>query len=142
MSTKEKETRFREAVRYMDNASNILRTRARKRDRFYEDEKYVRMACATAYNAVLLAVDTYLEMKDRVIRKKKDSRKSVDDYRKELAVVDSKLLKEFNSAYRVLHLEGYYEGETKYDTIQSGMDSAIQIINKIKPIGLESYKQN
>ena len=68
MSTKEKEMRFREAVRYMDNATDILRTKAKKKDRYYQDEKHVRMACATAYNAVLLAVETYLEMKGKVIK--------------------------------------------------------------------------
>ena len=142
MSTKEKETRFREAVRYMANASDILRTKARKKDRYYEDEKYVRMACATAYNTVLLAVGTYLEMKDNAIQKKKNATISVDDCRKKLAGIDTKLLKEFNSAYRVLHLEGYYEGETKYDTIQSGMDSAVHIVNKIRPAGLDSLMLN
>ena len=126
----------------MENASDLLRTKARKKDRYYEDEKYVRMACATAYNAVWLAVDAYVEMKGHPIRKKRNSRISVEDYRKTLGVLDSKLLKEFNSVYRVLHLEGYYEGETKYDIIRSGMDSAIQIINKIKPIGAENYKLN
>lgn len=142
MSTKEKETRFREAVRYMDNASDILRTKAKKKDRYYGDEKYVRMACATAYNAVLLAAETFLEMKGRVIKKKKNSRLSVDDFRRELSKLDNRILDEFNTAYRVLHLEGYYDGERNYAVIQSGQDSVIQIINKIRPIGLESYKLN
>ena len=33
-----------------------------------------------------------------------------------LAVMDNKLLKNLNNAYHVLHLEGYYEGETKINT--------------------------
>ena len=53
-----------------------------------------------------------------------------------------KILDEFNTAYRVLHLEGYYDGERNYSVIQSGLESVIQIINKIKPIGTESYKLN
>ena len=32
MSTKEKETRYREAVRYMENALEILRMKAKKKD--------------------------------------------------------------------------------------------------------------
>lgn len=142
MSTKEKEVRFMEAVRYIHNASDILRTKAKKKDKFYEDGKYVRMACATAYNAVLLALDTYLEMKDVVIQKKKNSRKSVDDYRKALTIIDNKMLREFNSAYNVLHLVGYYDGETKFNVIREGMDSAITIINKIKPFGLDDIRLN
>ena len=142
MSTKEKEMRFREAVRYLENASDILRTKANKKDRYYQDEKYVRMACATAYNAVLLATESFLEMKGEVIKKKKNSRLNVDHFRKGLAKVDNKVLDEFNTAYRVLHLEGYYEGERNYATIRSGMDSATQIINKIKPTGLENFKLN
>jgi hypothetical protein len=59
-----------------------------------------------------------------------------------LAQLDKKLLNEFNTTYNVLHLNGYYEGETKYDVIRSGMDSAVQIINKIKPIGLPGLKLN
>lgn len=142
MSTKEKEMRFREAIRSMENASDILRTKGKKKDRYYQDEKYVRMACATAYNAVLLATEAYLEMKGEAIQKKKYSRLNVDHFRKGLAKVDKKVLDDFNTAYRILHLEGYYEGERNYVVINEGMGSAIQIINKIKPLGLESFKLN
>ena len=57
-------------------------------------------------------------------------------------ISENKILDEFNSAYRVLHLEGYYDGERKYDIINSGMDSAAHIINKIKPMDLNSFKLN
>ena len=142
MSTKEKETRYREAVRYMNNATEILRTKAQKKDRFYEDARYVRMACGTAYSAVLLALEAYFEIKGMPLEKKKASRTNVKDFEKRLAVLDKKLLKEFSTTYDVLHLSGYYEGQTKYDVIHSGMDSAVQIINKIKPIGLAGLKLN
>ena len=55
-------------------------------------------------------------------------------------MIDKKLLNEFNNAYSVLHLAGYYDGVTKYDTIRSGLDSAAEIINKIKPTGVEGIK--
>lgn len=35
MSTKEKADNYREAVRYMENASEILRTKAKKDDGYY-----------------------------------------------------------------------------------------------------------
>lgn len=142
MSTKEKEIRYREALRYMQNAVDILKTKARKKDRYYEDQKYVRMACATAYNAVLLALDSYLEIKGKPIQKKRHTQINVKDYQKSLADIDKKILNEFTTTYRILHIEGYYQGENNYTVIKGGMDSAAQIINKIKPQGLESFTLN
>lgn len=142
MSTKEKETRYREAVRYMENALEILRMKAKKKDRYYEDVKYVKMACGTAYSGVLLALDAYLEIKGMSLEKKKGAQINVKDYQKALAQIDGKILKEFNTTYRILHIEGYYQGEDKYGVIREGMDSAIQIINKIKPQGLQAFNLN
>lgn len=135
MSIKERQNRYREAVRYINNAVEILRTKANKKEKYYQDDKYVRMACATAYNGLLLAADTYLEMKGKAIEKKKGSRIKVEDYKSRLAKIDNKILKNFNTAYEILHIVGYYEGETKYAVIQAGMDSAVDIINQIKPTG-------
>ncbi len=135
MSTKERQNRYREAVRYISNASEILRTKGQKKDRYYQDDKYVRMACATAYNGVLLASDTYLEMKGKSILKKKGARVNVDDYRKRFALLNRKVLDSFNTAYGLLHIEGYYEGVTSYVAIQEGIHAAIDIINQIKPTG-------
>jgi uncharacterized protein (UPF0332 family) len=142
MSTKERQNRYREAVRYISNASEILRTKAQKKDKYYQDDKYVRMACATAYNGVLLAADTYLEMKGKAIEKKKGARVSVDDYRTRLAKIDKSMLRTFNTAYEILHLVGYYEGETNYSVIRAGIDSAIDVINQIKPAGEADLQLN
>ncbi|MBY0434829.1 MAG: DUF5618 family protein [Cyclobacteriaceae bacterium] len=135
MSSREKELRYREALRYFENAEDILKSKARKKDRYYQDPKYVRMACATAYNGTLLALDTYFEMKGQPLVEKKKSRINVKDYQKALAQFDKKILNEFNTAYRILHLEGYYEGETNYQVINAGIESARQILGKIKPAG-------
>ncbi len=140
MSGKERQSRHREAIRYIENASEILRTKARKKDKYYEDDKYVCMACATACNGVLLAADTYLAMKGKSIEKKKGARISVDDYRTRLVKIDKTILKTFNTAYEILHLVGYYEGETKFDIIRSGIDAAIDLINEIKPSGVPDLK--
>ena len=142
MSIKERENRYREAVRYIENAMEILRTKAGKKDKYYQDDKYVRMACGTAYNGVLLAVDTYLDMKGKPIDKKRGSRISVRDYRKRLGETDLKMLKIFNSAYEILHLVGYYEGETRYGIIREGLDASVDILNKIRPAGLAVFKLN
>ena len=136
MSIKDRETSYREAFRYIRNATEMLRTKAGKSDKYYEDPKYVRIACGTAYNGTLLALGTYLEMKGKPLMKKKGKRLSVDDYRTRLASVDSRMLKNFNTAYRILHLEDYYEGETKQSVILAGIDSAMDILNGIKPPGM------
>jgi len=135
MSTKEKQTRYREAVRYLDDAKEILRTKAEKKDRYYQDEKYVKMACGTAYSGVLKAVDTYLEIKGKPIEKKKGSRISVDSYRKLLTKLDKGVLNDFNTACELLHLAGYYEGLLHADAINSGLDAFSAILNKIRPMG-------
>jgi len=140
MSTKERQNRYREALRYISNASEILRTKAKKKDKYYEDDKYVRMACGTAYNGVLLAAETYLEMKGKSIEKKKGTRIKVEDYRTRLAKIDLKVLKTFNTAYEILHLVGYYEGETKYGVIREGLDSAVDLINQIRPAGESNFE--
>jgi uncharacterized protein (UPF0332 family) len=137
MSTQEKEMRYREAARYIENATDILKTKGNKEGGYYQDTKYVKMACGTAYNGVLLAVDAYLEIKGVPLKEKKNSRKTVKDYIAKLSQLDRKLLQEFNAAYNILHLSGYYDGINKYDVIRSGFDSAINIVNKIKPTGVD-----
>ncbi len=42
---------YNEAIRYMDNAKATLK-HANKRDGFYQDKKYVKTACGTAYNII------------------------------------------------------------------------------------------
>lgn len=140
MSTKERPNRHREAIRYIQNATEILRTKARKKDKYYEDDKYVRMACGTAYSGVLLATETYLAMKGKPIEKKRGSRVSVEDYRTRLGKIDLKVLKTFNTAYEILYLVGYYEGETKAGVIKEGLDSALDLVNQIKPSGEADLK--
>jgi len=130
---------YSEASRYIDNAADILKTKAKKEGRYYNDAKYVRMACGTAYSAVLIAVDEFLKRKGMPIIKKK-GRKHVEDYQNRLTNIDKKMLNEFNNAYGILHIEGYYEGITIYNTIKSGFESAAILINKIKPHGISGIK--
>lgn len=131
---------YQEAGRYLKNATDILRGKAKKEGRYYRDVKYVRMACGTAYNAVLLAMDDFLRRRGVPVVKKNHQRINVDDYRTRLAQIDRKMLSEFNNAYNVLHLDGYYEGIDVYDTIKSGFVSAANLINKIKPHGVAGVK--
>ena len=101
---------MKEALRYLENAKEILKT-APIEDNTYTDVKYVQEACATAYLAILKAIDEFLTKKGV---NEKELPQSVDGYRdmlKKYAIVhDGKLLKEFEKLYKALHIAGYYRG--------------------------------
>ncbi|KAA6335179.1 hypothetical protein EZS27_016564 [termite gut metagenome] len=126
-----KQKYYSEAIRYMDNAKETLQ-KAGKEDYFYTDRKYVRTACGTAYNGVLIALDTYLLLKSGL--KKTKGRKSIEYYQEQVGKIDKKLLWHVNSAYEALHLFGYYDGTLNARIVQAGFDEAYEIINQIKPI--------
>ena len=128
---KVKEKYYNEAVRYMDNAKECLK-KAGKEGKFYLDPKYVRMACGTAYNGVLIALDGFLLLKGIDKPKGKD-RKSIEYYHNNLGKLDKKILNNLNGAYQILHLYGYYDGINDVRVVNAGLDNAKVIINKIKP---------
>ena len=125
-----REKSYIEAMRYMENAKETLE-KAGKEDNFYKDKKYVRTACGTAYNGVLIALDTYLLLRNVEMPKKK--RRSIEFYTKQIANIDKKLLKYLGAAYDTLHLSGYYDGNLDARVISAGFDVARQIIKQIKP---------
>jgi hypothetical protein len=100
----------REAVRYLNNAREILR-RVRLEGDTYIDRKPVREAMGTAYLAVLEAINEALSRRGVA---RKDLPTSVDAYRaalqRHLAPRNGKLLREFESLYDALHIAGYYRG--------------------------------
>jgi uncharacterized protein (UPF0332 family) len=124
-----KQKYYTEAIRYMDNAKEVLQ-KAGKEDDYYKDGKYVRMACGTAYNGVLIALDTYLLLKGI---KKTRGRKSIEYYHDNISKLDKKLLNHVNGAYEILHLSGYYDGIKNVRVVKEGLDEAYKIINKINP---------
>lgn len=127
--TQLKASYYNEAIRYMDNAKETLK-KAGKEDLFYKDSKYVKTACGTAYNGVLIALDGYFLLKD--VPKKK-GRKDIDYYRMNIAKIDKKLLNYLNDSYELLHLCGYYDGIKNVKVVLTGLESAYTIIEKIKP---------
>jgi len=129
-----KKKHYSEAIRYMDNAKECL-TKAKKENGYYQDQKYVRMACGTAYSGLLVALDCFLILKG-VDKPTAKERKSIEFYQKNLGKLDKKMLNVLNSAYKVLHLCGYYDGIEKADIVKSGFAEAYKIIDKIKPAGL------
>jgi hypothetical protein len=101
---------MKEALRDLENAREILKN-APIEDNTYTDVKYVQEACATAYLAVLKAIDEFLT---KAGVNEKDLPQSVDGYRdmlKKYALAhDGKLLMEFDMLYKALHIAGYYRG--------------------------------
>ena len=126
-----KEKYYGEAIRYMDNANDCL-AMANKEGKFYNDPKYVRMACGTAYNGVLMALDCYLMLKG-VEKPNKKKRKSIEYYQVHISKLDGKMTNSLNNAYQILHLSGYYDGVTDSRVVDAGFDHAYTIIEKIKP---------
>ena len=114
-----------EAHRYIDNAKQILREKAKKEDGYYKDKKYVKLAGHAAYSGILVALDGYFGIK-------KKGRKNVDWYQNELAKVDKKVLNAFNTAYEVLHLSMGYDGMPSVKVSTAGLEEAETIINWIE----------
>lgn len=113
---------FAEAERYLQNAREILRTKAGNSvPGYYSDKKYVKMAANTAFSGVLVALD-------EIIPQSGKGRKSVDTYRAYLAGRNKKVLNDFNSAYNYLHLFGGYDGDLNKKTADTGLELAKKIL--------------
>lgn len=120
---------YLEAMRYIQNAEELLE-KAGKDGKFFVNEKYVKSASGVAYSGILFALDRLFELRNVP---KKRGRKAIEHYQEHLAKIDKKLLNYLNSAYNILHLAGYYDGEKKINVIKEGLDNAISIIEALKP---------
>jgi len=129
-----KQKGYAEAMRYIANAKGYLQKAGMDDKGWYKDKKYIRTACGAAYNGVLEALDTYLELKNPEAIKSKE-RKDIDFYRRHLAKDNKKTLKALETAYHILHISGYYEGVKVPDIIKMGFKSAKELIDLIKPAG-------
>ena len=119
---------YEQAVRYMNNANKELQ-QAKKNGKVYQDIKHLRIACSTAYMAMLKALDGIFMLRN--IPKPK-RRASVEYYQRELSEVDKKILTSLNIAYNILHLSGYYDGLNDVVTIKRGFEETEYIILKLK----------
>ncbi len=115
---------IQEAKRYLTNAKDILRDKARKEDGFYQGAKYVKMAGHTAYAGVLVALDALLG--------KKKGRKDVDWYKQQLAGLDRRLLSTFVAVYDTLHLSMSYDGNPDAEIAQTGLKRAEFIVDWVE----------
>jgi len=124
---------MKEALRYLKNAKEILKS-VPIEDNTYIDIKPVREAFATAYLAILEAINEYLT--NKVGLTKKELPKSVDAYRKVLqkyfSVRNGKILREFEKLYDALHIAGYYRGLIyDVDAVKVYIKAAEKFIEKI-----------
>lgn len=118
------ENTVQEARRYLDNAKELLREKARKDGKYYQDKKYVKLAGHAAYSGVLIALD--------VLIGEKKGRKSVEWYQEKLRKIDRKALDAFNTIYNVLHLSMAYDGERNVFISKEGLKEAEELINWVE----------
>lgn len=116
-----------ESRRYVENAQKVLRENGKldKDKIFYEDPKYVRAAGNYLWLGVLLALEAVFHLK-----KQKNSRVDIDDYKALITKRDKKLLTILNDAYNVLHLSMTYDGIQSKKICDEGFSYANTIIDR------------
>jgi len=111
-----------EALRYVENASQILSEKAKKEGKFYSDKKYVKMAGNTLWNGILVALDhKYPEIK------KGKGRPDQSKYSQ--AIKDGKASKLFDAGYEICHLSMGYDGILYVNTVRDGLSIAKELIS-------------
>ena len=120
---------YDEAYRYINNAKQIIKDKAGKKDGEYAEVKFVQAAAGTAYVGVLLAIDEYLLRKEG---NKFVKPKSIEEYRTRTAKQNIKLLSLLNEAYADLHISLYYHGIPSVRVMNNGLQTAEEIIEYIK----------
>ncbi len=120
----EKKDPIAEAKRYMENAKTILREKAKKNGKEYEDSKYTRMAGNCMWNGSLIALKAALGLKT-----KRGQRLGIDDFKDAAAKKDRKLLNNIVKGYNTMHLAMGYDGATGAGTVSDGMRYMSDIID-------------
>jgi hypothetical protein len=116
---------IREAERYLENAREILSTKAEKHGDLYQDKKYVKMAGDTAWKGVLVALDAVLHVS---ANKKKGRRLEYNDFQEAIAKKDKKMPARLNVAYDLLHKSMGYDGIQSYKVVQTSLEQAKYLI--------------
>ena len=117
---------IREAERYLQNAKQMLSEKAEKDGEYYNDRKYVRMAGNTAWNGVLIALDSVLHVRSTL---KKGQRPEFKDYQEAIARKDKKMTRPLLGAYESLHKTMGYDGNPVYKVVQSSLEQAKIILD-------------
>ncbi|MDR0603411.1 MAG: DUF5618 family protein [Bacteroidales bacterium] len=131
-----REVYYAEAVRYKENAKKYLGKAKVDNKGHYEDKKYVRTACGVAYSGLLIALDCLFILNGIEING--ETKKDIVFYKYNLnnrVHTNRKLGGNFDSAYEILHLLGYYNGITSSSIVKEGfkeLDMFIELINPNK----------
>ena len=125
--TKKKQPSIKEALRYVENARELLRERGQLDEEgfMYEDDKYVRAAGNYLWLGVLMALDTVFH-----VRKDRRTRVDLNAYEDAVAKRDRKLLSWVSDGYDVMHLSMTYDGVSVKKICDSGFDIAEKIIDR------------
>lgn len=123
----EKKNPIEEALRYVDNAQNVLRTNGDldPETHSYTDRKYVKMAGNTLWNGVLLILDAVFHVK-----KNKNTRPDISDYQQAIVDRDKKLLSLVNNGYDIMHLSMGYDGILDKTVCDKGFYIAREVIER------------
>lgn len=120
------ENPIKEAHRYLTNAKSLLRMEAKKKNGFYQDPKYVRMAGNCAWNGVLIALDATLEVRKKLGEK---NRPHFSNYLDIAAKADRKIILPLQTSYLGLHQSMGYDGLQDYKAIESYIKNAETVLN-------------
>lgn len=120
----EKKDPIAEAKRYMENAKTILREKAKKNGKEYEDSKYTRMAGNCMWNGCLIALKDALGLKT-----KRSQRLGIDDFKEAAGKKDRKLLRNVVDGYNIMHLSMGYDGVRSAGVASEGMRYMSDIID-------------
>ncbi|MCQ2959539.1 MAG: DUF5618 family protein [Bacteroidales bacterium] len=118
-----------EAERYMENAKTILSEKGEKKDGYYHDPKYVRMAGNCAWNGVLLAIEASTDVRKNL---KKGQRLDFFDYQKAVIKKDKKMNITLLSAYESLHKCLGYDGNPNCKIVQAALADGQKVIDWAK----------
>ena len=119
-------TYYAEAMRYIDNAREILK-KSPKEGGLYTDEKYVQRAAGTAYAGVNKAAKWFIQLNKMNI-----DTSHLSETQKGLAKINYKALGYFNNAYGILHIAAYYRDITGVKAIEDGLNYAVAFIKYLK----------
>ena len=136
----EKKNPIEEAKRYLANAKEILRDKAKKDGDFYQDGKYTRMAGNCMWNGCLIALKPALGL-----TVKRGQRLDIDDFKEAASKRDKKLLSNVVEGYNIMHLSMGYDGTTAVGVVSNGVKVMGNIIawceaNAPKPVALGRTK--
>lgn len=110
-----------EAIRYQENAKQLILDNENIEDGYYDDSKYIKMAGHAMWTGCLVALTYALNLKTK-------GRKDIKDFQDAAAKRSKKLLNYVTSGYLTMHLNLGYDGDKRVSTMKEGRRLADEII--------------